>query len=441
MFLNSGLHIDQAPPLHLPLRFFATAPLFLGGAGIAVALWGTDLLAFPLMPRTIATAHLIVLGWLAMVMTGAMYQMIPVLAGIRVPWLGAAHGVHALLTVGVLAMVVELGWELSPWLLLLAAACLAIGVGLFVGPVALALFRAPADHPTVAAMRLALAALTATLALGLLFLGEHAHGFLPLDRQAMVGVHLTWGILGWVGVLIVGVSFQVLPMFYMMPLFPTREAGWILTGLGLSLLAIPVALLGATDQPAWLWLAAAPGVAGLIVYGRTVWSLIRRRQRKRVDPTLRFWFIGLGSGGAGLVTLALWPAWEADSLRYLFGVLFLMGGAGGIVVGMLYKIVPFLVWFHRFSRLAGLAEIPMMDDLVPERVARHHPLLHGVVVVLLAAGSVTGWAPLLWAGGAGVFTSALMVGYAIHFALDHQPPPMPEVPDFASFFKDFEPPA
>ena len=39
--------------------------------------------------------------------------------------------------------------------------------------------------------------------------------------------------------------------------------------------------------------------------------------------------------------LAEWPGWAM-----LFGVLLGLGGFVSLIIGMLYRIVPFLVWLH-----------------------------------------------------------------------------------------------
>ncbi|MBF0428922.1 MAG: hypothetical protein HQL94_08375, partial [Magnetococcales bacterium] len=243
MLPSAGLHIDQAPPLHLPFRFFATAPIFAILTGCAVLFWGGEVLLTPLLSVTVATLHLTLLGWLLMSICGAMIQMIPVLAGIPVPWPRGIPWVHALLTIGVLSLFVGLVWQ--PWVLPVALGGVGLAVTLFFVLVAVALVKAPAKHPTVNAMRIALLSLAGTLILGALFLFEYWHGFLDLDRYALVGIHLVWGLLGTMGTLIVGVSFQVLPMFYMTPEFPSRSANWILIGMGLFLVLFPVALIWA----------------------------------------------------------------------------------------------------------------------------------------------------------------------------------------------------
>ncbi|MBF0138505.1 MAG: hypothetical protein H7833_07265 [Magnetococcus sp. DMHC-1] len=441
MISTSGLHIDQAPPLHIPFRFFATAPLFISAAGVAVLYWGSDLWLLPLAPQTVALTHLAVLGWISMIMIGAMYQMIPVLAALPMPWLGMAPWVHGGLAVGVTALVLEIGLGVHRWLLLVASVGLGLAIGLFAVQTGRALMTTTVKHPTVNAMRMAVVALIGVLVLGGVFLGEYAHGFLPMDRHMVLGIHLTWGLLGWVGTLIIGVSMQVLPMFYVMPLFPVAVGNGILAGLGMTLIALPMALWLTPDRHLWLWLAALPAGVAIGVYAWTMKKLFAARKRKIADVTYQFWLVGLGCGAIGLVIPILWPLNDADKWRFLFGVLYLWGGVSSIIFGMLYKIIPFLVWFHRFSRLAGLVEnIPMMDDLIPERVARSHYIIHCATILMLATGINSKWPLAIFMAGVGIIVSGGILAYVIYKATSHQPPPAPEIPDFNSFFKDFKKP-
>ncbi|MBF0296398.1 MAG: hypothetical protein HQL96_14510 [Magnetococcales bacterium] len=442
MLATAGLRIDQAPPMHLPFRFFATAPVFTILTGCALLWFGQELLITPLLPVSIGVVHLSILGWLLMIVMGAMFQMIPVVAGIPVTWLAAIPWIHALLTVGAFCMFLGVGleWQ-TAWMAPAAQAALMGAVVGFLVLVTRALLAAPARHPTVNAMRLAMAALAATLLLGVTFLWEYTHGFLDLDRHALVGMHLTWGLLGVMGVLIMGVSWQVLPMFYMTPEFPSAMANRILAGMAGLLILMPVALLLALPDRPWLiYPAAVPGVAAVWWFGVGTWRMLAGGKRKVVDVTLRHWRFGFLCAVLSLGLLALWPLLPDDSWRLLFGILYLFGWIASVMTGMLHKIVPFLVWFHRFSPLAGLREIPMMDDLSPERAVQVQWYLHVASVLLLVLAVPTEWAWAARLAGAAMVATGGLSGYALWFALRNKPPAMPEMPDFASFFKDLPPP-
>ncbi|MEG3639540.1 hypothetical protein [Magnetococcus sp. PR-3] len=437
MFLNSGLHIDQAPPLHIPFRFFATAPIFMALTGIALLFYGADLQEDNLDPIGIAMVHGIMLGWLNMVMWGAMYQMIPVLAGIRVAAMSLAHFSHAFLVAGLLCLMLGLP-DLFEWrdhLLLAASILLPSAFLLFILPVGWALWHAPSKHPTVHTMRLALLGLTITMLLGLIFLLEHQLEFLPLDRQQMVAIHAAWALLGWVGLLVIGVSFQVLPMFYMMEAFPTDQARRITTLWLTTPVALTVALLLGGDWQLGL-LALVPLYAAVALYALKITPLILHRKRQIMDGTLRFWLLGFLCGALSLLALPIWLIGDRNELMVPLFTLFSVGFAGSIILGMLYKIIPFLVWFHRFSRLAGLAAIPTMEDLVPDRLARAHVWLQAAAVTCLTAGWYLPGGLLLLLSGGGILA-------ALWHALKH---PIPEVPaatgmeDFAKMFENMPKP-
>ncbi|MBF0184797.1 MAG: hypothetical protein HQM06_10475 [Magnetococcales bacterium] len=421
MLPGSGLHIDQAPPMSVPFRFFATAPFFLLLCGVVLIKEGATLLLAPLLPETVAVVHLITLGWIATVMIGAMYQMIPVLGGGPVPWIKGSRWVHVLLIIGVVTLVLEVGVGVHRWLLLISSFALGAALTLFIIPVGIALLRAPVVHPTLWAMRLAILSLIAVMTMGLIFLGEYAHGFLAIDRHAMLGVHLIWGLFGWVATLMIGVSFHVLPMFYMMPLFPRVKAYQILTGLALTWVLLPTAMLTIDPLPYWLaWLTAIPALAAVVVYGKTMLELFRQRRRKKWDVTLRLWQVGYLGGSLSIVAFWLWPVLSAERLRYLFAVLFLFGFVSSIMLGMLYRIIPFLTWFHRYSRQAGQPGVPMMEDLTPRRSGQWQLWNQWVGLVLLVAAMLSGWDPLLRLAGLSLIVAACLIWYLLYFALQRR---------------------
>ena len=90
-----------------------------------------------------------------------------------------------------------------------------------------------------------------------------------------------------------------------------------------------------------------------------------------------------------LLTLPVLP-WLPAPLEVAWGIAFLLGFAASVVNGMLYKIVPFLAWFHlQANTPRGARHVPNMKELLPEDRARQHGLLHGVAVVLLLLAGVT----------------------------------------------------
>ena len=96
------LSLDQAPPIGVPLRFFLTAPLFALAAALLLIWQGPDLLDSRWNPALLGATHLLTLGYMGLIMIGALLQILPVVAGtpMQHPALVASI-VHTLGTVGI----------------------------------------------------------------------------------------------------------------------------------------------------------------------------------------------------------------------------------------------------------------------------------------------------------------------------------------------------
>jgi hypothetical protein len=86
-------------------------------------------------------------------------------------------------------------------------------------------------------------------------------------------------------------------------------------------------------------------------------------------------------------------------LENVYGLLALAGLVGLAILGMLYKIVPFLVWFHSYSRHIGRAKVPALAGMysVPLQIAGYWSFLAGLgaLCVATAASNAPG---IRWAG-------------------------------------------
>ncbi len=384
--LGPGLSLEQAPPFSVPLRFFLSAPLFLAAAGLIAAL-RPEWAASPHMPITLALTHLVTLGFLGMAMLGAMSQMLPVVAGAPLP---AARKVAWVSHIGLLpgAPLLALGLGSgSPGLLGAGSGLLGLGLLVFLGAAGLALLRARASD-TGQAMRLAAFTLGMTLFLGLGLAGWLIGLWVPEAPLDWLAAHVLWGLGGWIGMLVMGSAWQVVPMLQLTPPYPPRLTRWSWRGM---LLGLPLATLApAPWKHAGLLLVALV----LIVFAAVTLRLQTRRKRKLRDVTLDYWRLGM------LCLIAAVPLAVAhaligltDAWAVFTGLLFLIGFAVSVVNGMLYKILPFMAWFHLQASVGFKPGQPSMRDYLPEARARGQYHLHlAALAVLLAAPFLPGLA-------------------------------------------------
>ena len=385
------LSFDQTPPLSAPLRFFLSAPLFSMGAA-ALLLWqGPDALASRWSPFTLALTHLLTLGFLANAMLGALIQILPVVAGILLPRprLTAAV-VHTFLTAGT-ALLATAFWLSQAVLFQLALVCLVTAFGWLLAAAAIGLMQTPAPGAaaTVAAIRLALAALLVTVLMGATLAGAFAWP-IALPLIVMTNLHVAWGLLGWVGLLVIGVAFQVVPMFLVTPLYPGKMTRWLAALLFLLLALWSSIEVFVPAPPSWpAALVSALIAITVMMFAATTLYLLWRRKRPHADAPTLFWRTAMVSL---LACAGLWfapPAIVPASRSLTLGVLFIVGFGYSAINGMLYKIVPFLVWYHAQNRVAiGCRTVPSVKNILPDSIAIKQFWCHLAALLLLVGATL-----------------------------------------------------
>jgi hypothetical protein len=387
------LAFENAPPFAAPLRFFLTAPLFAVLAGLLVAFEGPDIFASRWTPGALAATHLITIGFMLQVMLGALVQILPVVAGasLKRP-LAVARSVNTGLSVG--ALLLAAGFlSGTPTLLGSAALILTLTVLLFLLVTVMALVGVPTTSPTIRGIKFALFSLTGVVGLGVVLALALAYGW-PLPLMALADLHAGWGLGGWAGVLLAAMAYVVVPMFQLTPGYPARASWLFPVFMLLMLLLWSLAMLA--DWPLLTRLAQlGAALAGIAFAGLTL-RLQGLRRRARPDATYRYWQLGLMASIFALFllsTVAVWPAAaDIDGWTLAFGILLVAGGFLPFIIGMLYKIVPFLSWMHLQNCGQAKVAAPAMNKILSEPEMHRQMLAYAAALaLLLVAIFLPGW--------------------------------------------------
>ena len=239
----SGLSFDALPTISLPFRFFITSAIFAILAGIFVLIAGEGLLSSRWQPTMLALTHLVVLGIISMMMVGAILQIMPVVGGTGIPQVNfVAKSTHALLIIGTLLLVVSFIFPMV-WLKWLSIMFLATAFGILLFSLAVALSKKLSQGATIVAIRFAVFALLLTVILGILIQTAKTGALFFFADKSFTNLHAIMGTAGWMGLLIVGVSFQVIPMFHVTPNFPKQLTKILPWGILFILMFLFVAVL------------------------------------------------------------------------------------------------------------------------------------------------------------------------------------------------------
>lgn len=406
---GAGLTGASAPPLVLPGSHFAAALLFwtLGTAGLVWIAPDVARGMFPL-PRVVAVTHLFTLGWITTSILGALCQLFPVVLGQPIRSTRLAYATLALHVPGILLFVTGL-LTAQRFALLAGAALFGTGLLLFVGNLTLTLARIRRRDLTWWSLAGAGFFLTATVALGVTLAGNLHYGYLGGSRLLALGVHAHIAIAGWVLLVVVGVARHLLPMFLVShgaPLWPAKSAAALL-GAGVMLLVVGHHMgdvVGST-LPALL---TGVGTAAFLAQAALFY---RHRKRPRLDAGMRLAAVALVVLASALVLapLVLARGFGAPRLVTTYGAALVLGLAL-FVAGHLYKILPFLVWNHRYGPLIGKRPLPRVADLFDARVANVAAALLSLGVAGMIATPLVGeaaWgriAAALLAAGAATLT-------------------------------------
>jgi len=390
------------------LSYFAVALLaLLTAQGLMAAGYGYPVAPIE-APQTLVLVHLVAIGWLSLLMCGALFQFVPVLVArplfsnsLPLPTLICLVGGLAALIAGFLQLD---GW-IEPWLSVfpLAGVLLGLGFALMLWNLGRTLWAARPLSLPARFVVVGLFSLAATAALGIIFAlvlgGVATQPVLSGLTAAAVPVHAVAGLGGWLTFSAMGVSYRLLSMFMLAPDLDraiTRSSFYVGTA------ALVVAVAGGTAAACHdgnvalvLTLAGVLGLAALTLYGADILHIYRARKRRRIELNSRMAMLALIS--LALAVAMMVAALALGALRqHLGAIVFLLafGWLSGLGLAKLYKIVPFLTWLECYGPVLGKKPTPRVQDLVTEPRAVKWFALYFLAVWTGAVALIAGRAPL-----------------------------------------------
>lgn len=416
---------ERAPRLWVPLRFMLAGLGFLAALLLFALFQAPDLAAdYRMNPAVLTATHLFTLGFAGMITSGALYQMVPVLLHQNL-WSERLADLHLAIQ-GVGAATLSYGFfnqQTGP--IITGGTLVVVGALLLL----LNLFRtaraAPRRNLHAGFMGAALLFYLITISWGLLLATNQRYGFLIGFEQVSLPTHLLLGLGGWFSLLIFGVALKLVPMFAPSRPLPTRVR--MAVG-GSAAVGITVTLIGLWTSAGLLSLGIVIMALATLAYTGALWYSFAVRRSGPLDFSVRFallaslFLVGtVAAGVGGWVSQGLNRSQQAG-LVWLFALAWI----GGTIIGMLLRILPFMVWLHRFRhRLDRQERIPFLHELF-------HPALgwcafHGwfVGAGLLALGVGT-FSPGHIQLGAGIGAlGAVAFGAAVFQTLRQIPPGTP----------------
>lgn len=327
----------------------------------------------------IAAVHLFTLGILSMIIFGAMQQMMPVLAGavIKKPLL-FGNIVHTSLVLGTLGFTCYFIFNIKI-LLHLGVFFLSISFFVFFALTIKLLFKVEFLTSTVKAMRLFSIAGLITFLLGLYLAFSHLSENMSESYYSFVNTHILFALFGFVSLLIMGVSFQVIPMFYVAKDFPKFVQNKI--PLLIFFLLFISSFFFFLDIN--FFILKLFFVVIFILFSYFGLNSLNNRRRPVFDITLWYWKLSLLMLSLSMI-IWLFDIFESS---FILAIIFAFGFLYSLLQGMVYKIIPFLAWFHLSSK--GYFSLPTIREFIEENKIKYHFYIHLASVVFFVIGYFT----------------------------------------------------
>ncbi|SFV69344.1 hypothetical protein MNB_SM-6-1357 [hydrothermal vent metagenome] len=392
---------DFAPPFKLIAPFFIIGGFFYVLATLAVFLFNAQDLLFT-SPAVISFTHLFLLGFVMMTIFGAMAQLVPVVLEVGHFGVELFYAIWPLLLIGTLLMVG--GFLYSPALLPYGGMIVLISMMIFVGEIFLTIKKVEKLNLVMSSVLISNTFLFLGIIFGLLIALAYA-GTISLDISQLLRAHVYSVIGGYISITIMGLSIVLVPMFTLSHSFSLMPLRISITLMSVGVVSV---ILSALFNIGFLeYLGYFLSFLAVPFYFYIIYIIYKTRPRKENDIyAISMMFAYIAMLVAAFLAL-LYFAFHKEVLLLASAWVMFFGFFGFLITGHIYKIIPFLVWFERFSPLVGKQKIPMLADMVPYKSSQAQFIFSSIGVVLVTLAILTKSEMLLHGGASFLFFGGL----------------------------------
>jgi hypothetical protein len=376
-------------------------------------------------PKLLAITHLLVLGWITMIIFGALYQLLPVIMEVKLHSEPFAIASFIMLGMGTILLAFAF-WQFSfGTIMFVAATFVVLAVGFFVANV---LFTARSSTKKVIEKTFIVTSviwLFFTVLAGLTLAINQVHPFLETSQIELLKLHAHAGIVGWFIQLIIGVSSKLLPMFMVSHQVNTKKLNVAYYAINIGLIAGLLSLF--LQIKFGIVMSAIIIVSGIFSYLSFIYEAYTKRVKKQLD-------IGMKQTAFSFLILVI-PFFLIFSLLFnlkflnnltlplsvAYGSAIIIGFITSLVMGQTYKTLPFIVWLKVYRGRIGKVVLPLPKDLYSEKIAIAQLWLFAIGFVLLLIGISASATHILFLGGTILLLSAALYNFNLFKIIFHKP--------------------
>jgi len=328
-------------------------------------------------PKLLAVTHLAVLGWISNVIFGALNQLLPVLTLSPLYSTILPRIAFIMYNLGVAFLVYGFYYFDFGTLMILGVVFLVLSVLMIFANIYITIHKSEEKGIELDFISTSVFWLFVTVLIGTFMVVNFIYPFISTEHLTMLKLHAHIGLAGWFVLLIFGVASKLMPMFLLSPDVKKNKLklSYAFINVALVLLFADV-IIFCTLERSLIYFSIA--LIGVISFMTHILEVYKKRVRKIPDIGMKQSLVAIA-----LIFIPLIIGFVFNSgvfknefvnikmnIAYLTTLIF--GFISLLIFGQTYKILPFIVWMHKYSGAAGKSKTLLPKDLYSEMVAKAH---------------------------------------------------------------------
>jgi len=361
-------------------------------------------------PKILSLTHIATLGWITMIIFGAMIQLVPVVLEVKLFSARLAEIQFWIFVIGIIGLVYKFWHFNSVISFTIPAILLNLSMYIFIFNIVATMKSVKIWNITGTYLASALFYLFVTAIAGLLLAINLDSPYIKINHLQYLNLHAHVAFIGWVSMVVMGVTYKLIPMFTLSHDFKLlfAKVAFVLINIGL----LGISIIMHYSQMSIFYFVFVPMIAiGIFFFLIQVIIIFKKRIRKKFDVGIKFSSFAYTVLGIttllGLV-IAFIDYQSIINLTLIYGYLIIFGYLSMLIVGQMYKIVPFLVWYNKYSSKVGFEKVPMLKDMFNEKIALVGFYLMILAIILVVISYIFQFRHLLLFSFSLMFLSSLL---------------------------------
>ena len=342
----------------------------------------------------IGWVHLYMLGFIMMAIFSAMAQLGPIVVETNHYNVNIFKYLFVFLVTGLILMLV--GFYINTSFLLYGGILVFIAMSIYAIEFLLTLKDAKRSTSITKAMKMSNFFLLTGIITGLIMAAAF-NGLLDIDPHSILNIHTFGLVVGFIILLIMGISIILLPMFGSSKRINDNEFSnsFITVSIGVLIMMVsPFIFTNITEN-----LAYGVTAFSIVLYFYQLYKMTSSRKKIEHDIWARSMYVAFSSFIISFLLLVSYLFIQEETILRVGLWVMGIGFFGFIIIGNFYKIIPFLVWFHIYSPLIEERPVPMLHELLPQRLANLQ-FFYGVIGLTISSIALVFENSELFYGGA-----------------------------------------